>query len=139
MRPAHWTGLLTVLLASCADPAGDLAVAAPDLLIGMPRAELLACAGLPKETIVLADEERMIFERERTIATNGRNGEPPFPSFADGSGPGRRYATLDRTLVCRAYVTVRNGRVVALNYAPGRDIGQCYNLLAACLPPLRGP
>lgn len=138
MRCMRGIGLAASLLPllSCANPAGDLAVAAPQLMLGMPKTELMACAGVPKETIAFPGEERLTFERQQTIVTYEPDEPIPVPGFPHYPSFWPHSFKREQILACRANVTVRDGRISKLEYAPDRNLNLCYDLFANCLPPL---
>lgn len=120
-------------LAACANPGAQLALKAPETVLGMPKTALLSCAGVPERTAGADDAEFLTYSREQTIVERDVDFEP-FP----WAGPGvfrPDVSTWSRSYRCDATFVVRDGRVRELRYNQNRDISLCYAILANCLPP----
>lgn len=131
-RPASLLLPCVVLLASCANPGAQLALKAPETLVGMPKTELLSCAGVPQRSASAGGAEYLTYSREQTIVERDVDYEP-FP----WAGPGvfrPEVSTWSRSYRCDATFVVRDGRVEELRYNQNRDITLCYEILSACLP-----
>lgn len=119
-------------LAACANPGAQLALKAPETLVGMPKSALLSCAGVPERTADADGAEYLTYSREQTIVEREVDYEP-FP----WAGPGvfrPEVSTWSRSYRCDATFVVRDGRVQELRYNQNRDITLCYAILANCLP-----
>lgn len=124
---------LLAVLGACANPGAELALKAPDSLVGTPKTALLSCAGVPERTAAADGAEYLTYSREQTIVERDVDYEP-FPWA--GRGVFRpEVSTWSRSYRCDATFTVRDGRVRALTYNQNRDISLCYAILANCLPP----
>lgn len=141
MRPGRYLGAVAGLglLAACANPAADGALHAQSVLLGMPKAVLLSCAGVPERQAAMDNLEFFTYRSGRILAT------PGAPGLWGGRwGPGAAYgfgyplydADLHAT-TCEATFTLRNGTVERLVYGgtPGGagTLGQCYHIVANCL------
>lgn len=126
----------SVLLAACADPGAELALRAPQTLVGLPETELLACAGVPEERTASGDGAQLTYTRTQTIVEREVEYEE-FPWFGAGFPRVVRpsVSSWSRSYTCRVDATVRQGRITALTYNRNRDITLCYAILANCLPP----
>lgn len=134
----------TLLVAGCANPQNEAALAAPSTLLGLPRAELLACAGVPDRTVRVADGEgggdELVYRRSQTIVEREVDWERDRLLARHGIRAYRPEVEVwSRTFGCEATFTVRDGRVVALRYDRQRDPEQCYRIVGACLGPPRAP
>ena len=128
------------LLVACANPAADQALYAQSALVGMPKATLLSCAGVPDRQATADNLEFYTYHSGRITSTptgslglwGGRRG----PGFGYGWG----YPLYDvdvRSTTCEATFTLRNGAVERLVYggAPGGGgtLGQCWYVVQNCL------
>lgn len=122
-------------LAACASPGAELALKAPEMLVGLPETELLACAGVPQKRESAGEGERLIYSRTQTIVEREVEYDD-FPRFGRGPRILRpAVTTWSRSYSCEATATVSGGRVQAVAYNENRDITLCYEILSACLPP----
>lgn len=131
----RWVVVLGVLaLGACANPANEAAVRAPQTLVGMPKGELLACAGVPQRTAAAGDTEYLTYGREQIIVERDWDVDA-FP-WRGPRGPilGRpEVSTWTRGYRCEATFAVRGGRVAELRYNADRDASLCYEILGNCL------
>jgi hypothetical protein len=137
MKPRSLPTLLSVLaLAACASPAIDATIAAQRSLIGMPKAILLSCAGVPQRQTSADGLEFYTYTASRSDIVGGGvgwGGGYGYPYHWDYAGP-----PSVQTETCDATFTLRNGKVERLVY--GGDgaygiYGQCHAIVANCLPP----
>lgn len=129
-------------LAACsgADPRAQLADRATTQLVGMNKAQLLACAGVPDKQATVNGDEVYTYLRESPFAA-------PAPSTAIGvqgsSGGGATMGigtsfplfALSQPGGCRADVVLRNGTVTRFSYADGSAAVDCADIVDNCLPP----
>ncbi|WP_448189126.1 hypothetical protein [Azospirillum sp. sgz301742] len=128
------------LLVACANPAADQALYAQSALVGMPKATLLSCAGVPDRQAVVGSQEFYTYRSGRITsypsASLGVWGGHWGPGFGYGAGfP--LYDTDIRSTTCEATFTLHNGTVERLVYggAPGggSTLGQCWYVVQNCL------
>lgn len=127
------------LLAACANPAADQALHAQAALVGMPKATLLSCAGVPDRQAAVDNQEFFTYRAGRVVAIPGSVGAWGGrwgPDYGWGWGY-PAYDTEIRTMSCEATFTLRNGAVERLVYAgtPGGagTLGQCWQIVGNCL------
>lgn len=127
--------LALAALAACASPEADLAKRAPQTLVGMPKGDLLACAGVPQRSAVAPDgTEYLSYGREQINIH--RDYDPP--GLLGGGGPFSIFGEVDTWTTeysCEATFAVRQGRVAELRYNENRDIQLCYQMIGNCLGP----
>lgn len=125
-------------LAACADTAGQGAIEAKHAMIGMPKAELLACAGAPERQAAADGKEFLTYTAHRADS----RGAPGFGvgGWSGGWGYGGYYAapaydTYSRS--CTATFVLVNGRVVQVTYGGdaslGAQPGLCWPVVGNCL------
>ena len=123
--------LMLLALAACASPEAELAKRAPQTLAGMPKGELLACAGVPARSATAPDgTEYLTYGRSQTNVHRDVDFED------SGWIPGLRrpeVSTWTTEYECVATFAVRQGRVVDLRYNDNRDIQLCYQMIGNCL------
>jgi hypothetical protein len=135
------SGLAAALLAGCANPRAEQALAAREALVGLERTELLACAGVPNRSRVEGDTE---FFTYGSGLVEGRGqmfyGGGVFSGgFGRPSGhfvltPGADFSSR----YCEATFVLEDGVVRQVNYVAASGIGgaryeQCYFIIASCL------
>lgn len=152
--PAWLTAaVLAVPLTSCANPLAQEAIYAQTALVGMPRALLLSCAGVPARTAQQNDLEFFTYASQRlesypaTVGVGGFYG-PRHSAFGLGFGA-PYYGGYAQTESCEATFTLRNGVVERIVYGGADSFGagrlaQCYRIVQNCmgqipnrLPPAR--
>ncbi|PWC56408.1 hypothetical protein [Azospirillum sp. TSO22-1] len=126
------------LLVACANPAADQALYAQSALVGMPKATLLSCAGVPDRQATADNQEFFTYRSGRITSYPGSVG-----MWGGHWGPGWGgwgYPVYDvdiRSTTCEATFTLRGGAVERLVYggAPGgaSTLGQCYHVVGNCL------
>jgi hypothetical protein len=129
------------ILAACANPNADKAVAAQRSLFGMPSQTLLSCAGVPDRSAQVDNTEFLTYVTggasyggpSTSVGVSGGSGGTglgiglgiPLGSWGGGSGG------------CEATFTVRNGVVQQVVYngpsGSGAALGQCYRIVENCL------
>ena len=85
-RPTIWAlrgGCLAaaLLASSCANPQAELALRAPAAMVGMSKADLLSCAGVPERSAVAGDAEYLVYTRrseERRVGKACRSRWSPY-------------------------------------------------------------
>lgn len=146
---------LSLPLASCANPLAQEAVYAQTALVGMPRALLLSCAGVPARSAQQNDLEFFTYSSQRL---EGYPGGVGFGGFSGGRRGGvglgfgvpfGGYSGYASTESCEATFTLRNGVVERIVYGGADSLGtsrlaQCYRIIQNCtqeipnrLPPAR--
>ncbi|WP_448188870.1 hypothetical protein [Azospirillum sp. sgz301742] len=137
MKTRAILSLAMAALAACASPEADLAKQAPQTLVGMPKGDLLACAGVPQHSTTGSDgTEYLSYGRQQTNIHRDYDG----PGLFGGGGPFSIFGDVDTWTTeysCVATFAVRQGRVVDLRYNENRDIQLCYQMIGNCLPPVR--
>lgn len=130
--------VLPVVLAACGGPRAEFAERARTALVGLPEAELYACAGVPERMIDAGGQHLLAYRRDRTLVTRDVDYEE-VPFLRSRGVPVVRPEVSYRTaqFACEATFTVENGVVRRVEYAPGRDIQLCYQIVANC--PVPGP
>ncbi|HYG88816.1 MAG TPA: hypothetical protein VD978_21420 [Azospirillum sp.] len=132
MKTRTIVSLALAALAACAGPQAEQAIRAQQTLVGMPKGDLLACAGVPQRSIVGPDgTEYLIYGREQINIH--RDYDPP--GFG---GPFSIFGEVDTWTTeysCVATFALRQGRVAELRYNENRDIQLCYQMIGNCLPP----
>jgi hypothetical protein len=132
--------LSAALVAACADPDAEFAAAARSAMVGTPKADLLACAGVPDRAASVGKQDFLTYE------AHGIESVPRADSVIveDLDRDGR--PTLRREWVtvfdlkerrCEATFTLSDGRVERLVYGGGGSPTQCAAIVANCVPPPR--
>ena len=110
-----------IMLSSCS----GMAAQARTELIGMPRSDLISCAGVPDKSVTLPDREVLQFEQNQQV-------QGPL----DIKGPMSLELSLGGKGTCHAVVTLREGIVSGVGYTgPSSTLLGPY---AACVPILKG-
>lgn len=143
---ARWSrlaaGFAVVGTAACASPQAEQAELARTALIGLPRSELLACAGVPHRSHSDGAEEVWTYGSEQLISQ-------PGPGFGIGIGAmgwngGLGYGigvplySEVSSSYCEATFVLENGRVTRVNYVGAAGYGraryaQCGYIIQSCL------
>ena len=135
---------LAAPLTSCANPLAEEAIYAQSALVGMPRALLLSCAGVPARTAQQNDLEFFTYASQRI------EGSPGGVGVGFGAFSGRRHSALGfgfgapyyggyaATESCEATFTLRNGVVERIVYGGADSLGtgrlsQCYRIVQNCM------
>ena len=153
MRACLAAAALAIPLTSCANPLAQEAVYAQTALVGMPRALLLSCAGVPARTAQQNDLEFFTYVSQRVESYPGGVGFGGFYGRRhSGLGLGfgaPYYGGYAQTESCEATFTLRNGVVERVVYGGADSFGtgrlaQCYRIVQNCmqeipnrLPPAR--
>jgi hypothetical protein len=133
--------VLVVVLASCMSERVQLATAAQTRMVGLTKAELLACAGPPHAATSQGDLEILSFDVGEP-AEPGTPAAPPPAAAARAAGPGQTGASAFhlglRQKHCVARVTVVDDRVRRVSYVssaglPVTDLERCAGLVEACV------
>ncbi|MGQ9365835.1 hypothetical protein [Azospirillum sp. A39] len=142
--PALGAALLAAgTLAGCASPMAEQAMAARTSLVGMPKEQLLSCAGVPARQAAAGGMEFFTYRSDRIVSYPSS----PWPSYGPwwpgyygryGWGAWPAYGDEVRSYACEATFTLQDGVVRRVVYSgvPGGDggIGQCYYIVQNCLP-----
>ncbi|MEE8271898.1 MAG: hypothetical protein V3R98_09240 [Alphaproteobacteria bacterium] len=129
--------LVVPWLSACASAAAERAALAQQALVGMPRSQLLSCAGVPERSREDPEGEYFTYENLRIFST---------PTASVGVYGGGRYgyafraplATQVESSRCEATFTLIDGRVTQLVYTSvaggGRSrYAECAAIVDACL------
>ncbi len=139
-RPVIMVVVALAALSGCANPRAERAVLAQTALIGMPRATLLSCAGVPPRTATEGDREYFGYVSETLVSFPtaplfGPRWYHPYPygyRFGAPFWPDYGGYAVDYD-VCIATVTLRNGVVESLTYRGDSTLSQCYAIFESCL------
>ncbi len=128
-------------LAACASPQAEQAIQAQTALVGIGKADLLSCAGVPHRTAQLGDVEQLQYRRTEVVIDRQVDVDESFASRIlrerrGGVGP-RFYEREVREwripYTCEATFTLRNGVVERVTYNDNRSIQQCYEIVGNCV------
>lgn len=114
------TLMLVLLLSACA----GLPDCARHDLVGMPRSDLIACAGMPDNREPLPDGEVLQWRQDQAMQ-GPLTLKGPFSLELDPSGHG----------TCHLVAPIRNGRVAQIEYTGPSDT--LLGRYAACAPLVR--
>ena len=129
------------MLAGCADgPQAELAQRARTSLVGMPKADLLSCAGAPVRQAEAGGREFYTYVHgsgyssgpSAGIGVGGGSGNVGlglglgFPLFGGGSAG-----------YCEATFVLQNGVVQQVNYPAGASLSDCGGIVQNCVGPAR--
>ena len=115
--------LVAGLLLTCS--CSTIATHARTELIGMPRSDLISCAGVPDKSVTLPDREVLQFEQNQQV-------QGPL----DIKGPMSLELSLSGKGTCHAVVTLKEGVVSGVGYTG--PSGTLLGPYAACVPIVRG-
>lgn len=126
---------LIVALAGCSNTSNERALQAQQALIGMPKAQLLSCAGVPDRSRVEAGAEYFTYENERVYGGSGATVGVFGGSGHVGTGFSVPLATQLQSEYCEATFTLVDGRVVELVYNTSRGgrYAECARIVETCL------
>lgn len=135
--------LVAAGLSACASPASERALLAQQTLIGMPKSQLLSCAGVPDRSRREGTTEYFTYENERfydtgpTVGVFGGSGHV-------GAGVDVPLATRIQSDYCEATFTLVDGRVARLVYNTSRGGGlsryaECARIVESCLAAVAEP
>ena len=133
-----------VALSGCATPQGEQATRAQTVLVGLPKSELLACAGVPQRSMVDGSSEYLTYVSQSLVSRPvhlgvglgyGWGGHSRY-----GTGLGLSYplfADASESRTCEATFTVTDGIVRSVSYvgdgAANQNNRQCYYIVETCL------
>lgn len=136
---AYWPVAAALALSACADPAGQGAIDAKYAIVGMPKAELLACAGAPERQATADGKEFYTYAAQR-METRGTIGYGVGGWGGGGMAYGGYYgapAYDSYTRACAVTFTLTNGRVSQVTYGGdatgGAQPGLCWPVVGNCL------
>ena len=126
---------LTAALCACASAASERALLARQALIGMPKAQLLSCAGVPDRSREEATAEYFTYENERIYGGSGATVGVFGGTGHVGTGLSVPLATQLQSEYCEATFTLVDGRVVELVYNSSRGgrYAECARIIETCL------
>lgn len=108
-----WGVLAVVALAGCVDrPRPDVARRAQTDLVGMPKGQLLSCAGVPDQQMVANGIEYY--------------GYSQFSVYS---------VLIPETTVCEATVVLRDDRVEGITYSARSHLPDCTRIVQTCMEP----
>jgi len=133
--------VLGVMLAGCADGARtQVAQQAQTGLVGMPKGQLLSCAGVPARQAAAEGREYLTYVHgggygyggpSTSIGIGGGSGSGVgiglglgFPLFGGGSAG-----------YCEATFVLQNGVVQQVNYPAGANLPDCGSIVQNCMGP----
>ena len=128
--------LLAGALAACTSAASERALLARQELVGMPKAQLLSCAGVPDRSREDAGVEYFTYENEQVY---GYGGGPTVGVFGGsghfGTGVSVPLSTRLQSDYCEATFTLVDGRVAELVYNSSRGgrFAECARIVETCL------
>ncbi|WP_035691684.1 hypothetical protein [Azospirillum halopraeferens] len=144
MRAAAVAGLPVLVLAACATGAEDAALVqrAQTTMVGMPKAHLLSCAGVPERQAVANGTEYYTYVAPPAY---GRGGPSTSIGVAGGSSGGVGVGVgLGFPLFgggggarggCQANVTLQGDVVRGVTYPAGAYLPDCAPILRNCVAP----
>lgn len=125
-RPTRW-GAVVIALSACTSPAMEQALYAKQAMVGMSKADLLSCAGVPDRRMSVGNQDFFTYVSRQIISYPSWGGYWGWPMYAAD------IAVFD----CEATFTFRDGVVDRIVYG-GRSGGanqlsQCYAIVQNCL------
>ena len=133
---------LVALMAGCAGDGKDIEIArrAQTQLVGLPKAKLLSCAGVPSRQAVANGAEYYTYSERPAFVTDGEVASlGPDTVMGDGVGLGLGIGvpafTGASTQGCDATFVLRGGVVQQVTYPMGASLEQCGALVSNCLAP----
>lgn len=125
-------------LGACADTAGQGAVEAKYAMVGMPKAELLACAGAPERQAAADGKEFLTYTAQRVDSRGGLG--YGVGGWNGGWGYGGYYGAPVYDSYARSCIvtfTLTGGRVSQVTYGGdatgGVQQGLCWPVVGNCL------
>jgi hypothetical protein len=127
-----------VLAAACGTSGVERAQLAQTALVGLPKSELLSCAGAPNRSRQDAGREYYTYESETIYGGYG----PSFGLFGGtdgmGVGIGLPLGMGSSADFCEATFTIESDRVVRVDYNAvggygGPRVGECARIVEGCL------
>ena len=126
-----------LMLAGCAvGPKAQLAQRAQTTLVGMPKSQLLSCAGVPARQAVAEGHEYYTY-----VHGSGYAGGPSTSigigggsSSGVGVGLGFGFPLFGgSSSYCEATFVLQNGVVQRINYPAGADLSDCGSIVQNCM------
>ena len=108
---------------------------------GMPKAQLLSCAGVPDRSRQEASAEYFTYENERIYGYGGSSVGVFGGSGHFGTGVSVPLSTRLQSDYCEATFTLVDGRVAELVYNSSRGgrFAECARIIETCLTYATGP
>lgn len=144
MKPTILTVLsVAALMAGCANTARDEVIEAQHAMVGMPRGELLSCAGAPERQTAADGREYFTYVARRLETSPTVTFGTGFGGWGGGGwGWGGGYAAplygpAAYSQSCAVTFTLNNGRVERVVYGGdatgGQMLGLCWPVVGNCL------
>ena len=134
--------VLAGALSACASAASERALLAREALIGMPKAQLLSCAGVPDRSRTEASAEYFTYENEQVYGYGGGTTVGVFGGSGHvGTGLSVPLSTRLQSEYCEATFTLIDGRVAQLVYNSSRGgrYAECARIIEICLATATDP
>lgn len=128
------------VLAGCADgPRTELARRAQAAMVGMSKAEILACAGVPTRQATAGGNEYLTYVAA-PVSSGGPSTSIGVGGGSGGVGIGLGFgiplsALSDTGGGCEATVTLVNDVVQRVVYPAGASMTACAAIVQTCVPP----
>ena len=116
---------LAIIALLAASGCSGMATRAQTELVGMKRADVISCAGVPDKTETLPDREILQYQQDQPV-------QGPF----DFKGPMSLELSVGGHGTCHAVLTLREGVVSSVGYTG--PSGTLLGPYAACVPILKG-
>ena len=127
-------------LAACASNNDDIEIAqrAQTQLVGMPKAQLLSCAGVPARQAVADGSEYYTYSERPSYASDGPNvslglGGATGEGIGLGLGIGVPVFSSRGTQGCDATFVLRGGVVQQVSYPAGASLDACGAVVSNCM------
>ncbi|MFT6557038.1 hypothetical protein [Sneathiella sp.] len=141
---------LTLTLSGCTNVARIESERAKTALIGLTKADLMTCAGVPERVGQATDgQEFYSYSSKKSVQVPSDAGYPGFyPSIGLGGRRHNMYGTWHffggsrtETRECVATIGLKDDKVASISFrqndADGFAITQCYQIIRNCLPPAK--
>ena len=133
--------ILLPLLAACASTRSDQAALARTALVGLPKSDLLNCAGAPWRSYLDSGVEYLTYVSQSVDGTYGTSVGLGYGfgsgRTAYGLGFGLPLGTDVRSSYCEATFRIEEGRVSGVNYVGdsgyGGQYSECFSIVESCL------
>lgn len=127
-------------LAACAGdgPGTGMAQSAQTQLVGLPKAKLLSCAGVPARQAVVDGSEYYTYSQRPAYDSDGLNaslgvGAATGEGIGLGVGIGVPAFSSSGTQGCDATFVLRGGVVQQVSYPMGANLDACGAIVTACM------
>lgn len=129
------TAGLVMALSACTSASSERALLAQQALVGMPKAQLLSCAGVPDRSRTEPGAEYFTYENEQFYGGSGATIGVFGSTGHVGSGISVPLSTQLRSDYCEATFTLIDGHVAELVYNSSRGgrYAECARIIETCL------